>query len=284
MSFQEFYSIISPTLPMRKAPDCKSEVVSEGLFSESVHVLEEKGEWAYIKSLIDNYMGWVNKDGICLKKLPSDGVDVGVIDDGVVIVTTNRLAAHLYESPDIVYGPVITLPFESRLEVIDFKDDDSRWLEVLLPDARNAYVQRGDVKVYSSRMDFEQLCAFSRNFLGLPYTWGGRSSFGYDCSGFVQMLYRQMDVFLPRDSKDQFVCSKFRDKAVLELLAGDLIFFGSSEDPIRHVGMSLGGGRFIHTSAVAENMPFLRISNVSDPAWNGAGYYPFIAGRSPISS
>ena len=89
----------------------------------------------------------------------------------------------------------------------------------------------------------------------------------------------QMGVFLPRDSKDQFTFSGFKNRAVSDLLAGNLIFFGFSEDDIRHVGMSLGGEEFIHTSAVTENKPFLRISNVSDPAWSGAGYYPFLAGR-----
>ena len=150
MSCQTFYSIISPTLAMRKEPDGKSEVVSEGLFSESVHVLEEKGKWANIKTLLDDYTGWVRKEGICTTELPYAPSDV-------VKVTTSWLAAHLYGCPDTVYGPILTLPFESRLEIIDFKEDGSRWLEVLLPDARRVFIQRGDVTVDEGRMPLEQL-------------------------------------------------------------------------------------------------------------------------------
>lgn len=272
MSCQIFHTIISPTLAMRKAPNSDSEVVSEGFFSEKVHVFEEKAEWANIKTLLDGYIGWVKKEGLC----PAAPVHA---EENAVKVTTNRLAAHLYGRPDTVYGPVLTLPFESRLEVVNDKHDGSRWLEVSLPDSRRCYIQRGDVTEGDGRLDLDQLCVFSRNFLGLPYTWGGRSSFGYDCSGFVQMLYRQMDVFLPRDSKDQFNFTGFKNRAVSNLCPGDLIFFGYTEDCIQHVGMALGGGEFIHTSAVTENKPFLRISNISDPAWGGNGYYPFLAGR-----
>lgn len=274
MSDQTCYSIIFPVLTMRKAAESNAEVVSEGLFSEAVHVLEEAGDWVNIRTLIDSYTGWVKKEGICLVKSPY------ALDGNVEIASVRRLSAHLYREKDTVRGPILTLPFESRLEVIDFKDDGSRWLEVVLPDSRKAYIQRGDVAVGKSLMNASQVCEFSHKFLGLPYTWGGRSSFGYDCSGYVQMLYRQMGKFLPRDSKDQFIFEGFEDKAVSDLSAGDLIFFGHSSDSIRHVGMSLGEGKFIHTSAVTENKPFLRISDVNDPEWSGTGYYPFLAGRS----
>jgi hypothetical protein len=49
----------------------------------------------------------------------------------------------------------------------------------------------------------EETLAFSKNFIGLPYTWGGTSSYGVDCSGFVQMLFKEMGVLLPRNSRDQ---------------------------------------------------------------------------------
>lgn len=265
-----FHYVIHPTLNMRKSPKSKSEVVSQALFSEEIALLEESGEWCKIKTLIDDYTGWTLKTGICSKKTPFP-------NDKLVI--TNRLATHIYEHPDTIYGPILTLPFESRLSVIDYKNDDSRWLSVELLDARKAFVQRGDIGVLATKMNEKDLCLFSQEFLGLPYTWGGRSSFGYDCSGFVQMLYRQMGVSLPRDSKDQFVASGFKGLSVNDLSSGDLVFFGSSKEQIQHVGMSLGGGRFIHTSAVTENKPFLRISSIEDPAWNGSGYYPYLAGR-----
>jgi Cell wall-associated hydrolases (invasion-associated proteins) len=68
----------------------------------------------------------------------------------------------------------------------------------------------------------------SKRFLELPYTWGGRSSFGYDCSGFVQMLYRQMGIFIPRDAIDQMHWEKFTPIPIEEAQLGDLYFLGPS--------------------------------------------------------
>ncbi|MCH9717001.1 MAG: C40 family peptidase, partial [Gammaproteobacteria bacterium] len=52
-------------------------------------------------------------------------------------------------------------------------------------------------------MTKDEMIFLSQKFLGCPYTWGGRSSFGFDCSGFVQMLYKEMGICLPRDSGPQ---------------------------------------------------------------------------------
>ena len=267
---KDTHYVIKSILEMRKEPESRSEVVSQGIFSEEVKILEEKSDWVRIMTLVDHYSGWTKKEGICTRSSPYGK------EEAVAIVTVNRLSAHLYEGSDTIYGPILTLPFESRLAVIDF---NSRWLTAVLPDGRKAFIQRGDITQNHHFLEKKTIGDFSRKFLGLPYTWGGRSSFGYDCSGFVQMLYRQMGIFLPRDSQDQFTASSFVESSIEALEAGDLLFWGYSKDQIRHVGLALGEGYFIHTSAVTENMPYIRISHIHDKAWNGSGYYPFLAGR-----
>ena len=122
------------------------------------------------------------------------------------------------------------------------------------------------------------MCSLSLNFLNLPYTWGGRSSFGYDCSGFVQMLYRQMGLYIPRDTKDQISWEKFKSIPIEDLSTGDLIFFGIDKDKIRHVGLYLGDQKFIH-STVAENAPYIHISSLRDADWNGPGRFAYRAAR-----
>lgn len=266
-----FHTVVSPILEMRKSPQGDTEVVSQALFSEEIKILEEKGEWTKISTTIDNYEGWAKRAGIGSKNAPY------LEQENYTLLTTDRLSAHLYAVPDTVYGPMLTLPFESKLLCPNFID--SRWLSVELPDGSQAFVQSGDVSIGNKQLKMPEIEAFSQRFLGLPYTWGGRSSFGYDCSGFVQMLYRQMGIFLPRDAKDQFLFSELTDCSLSSLNLGDLIFFGFAPDQIRHVGLSLGENRFIHTSAVTENQPYLRISSLNDPAWNGTGYYPFLAGK-----
>ncbi|MCP5492677.1 MAG: C40 family peptidase [Chlamydiales bacterium] len=90
---------------------------------------------------------------------------------------------------------------------------------------------------------------FSQKFLGLLYIWGGRSSFGYDCSGFVQMLYSQIGIKLQRDAKQQILDSRLQSIKIDELKLGDLIFFGKSDQRIMHVGMYIGNEQFIHATA-----------------------------------
>ena len=269
-----YHTIISPVSEMRKLPNPFSEVVSQAIFAEDVQIMEEVGDWLKIKTTMDEYTGWVQKKNVHSLTIP-------YIDSASPYVIVNRLSAHVYDRPDIIYGPLLTLPFESRLKATD-PNDDPRWLKVLLPNGQIAFIQKGDIKSHIANTTFtmQQIANFSQNFLGLPYTWGGRSSFGYDCSGFVQMLYRQMGISLPRDSKDQFVFNGLCCQQIAQLTPGDLIFFGLAENQIRHVGFALGEGKFIHTSAVTENKPYVRISHINDPAWGGsAAHYPFVAGK-----
>jgi gamma-D-glutamyl-L-lysine dipeptidyl-peptidase len=146
----------------------------------------------------------------------------------------------------------------------------------VLPDGQVGYIQNGDIVLESPISHKGDLVPFSQQFLGLPYTWGGRSSFGYDCSGFVQMLYSQIGVDLQRNSGQQILDPRLQKISRDDLELGDLIFFGKSEQRIMHVGMYIGEGNFIHSSA-RECRPWLRMSSLSDPEWCGssAAYYPY---------
>lgn len=269
-----FYYVNSPVTNMREHPQHESEIVSQVYFSEEVHILEAVTNWTKIKNVADSYQGWIQNNSI-FSKVNSFSSDLSSI-----VVKVSRCAAHLYGVQDTVYGPILTLPFDSKLQVLGplALESNSRWIKMLLIDGREAYIQRGDVTFSQTLLNKDQMCALSLQFLGLPYTWGGRSSFGYDCSGFVQMLYRQMGVSLPRDTKDQIHSEGFEAVALSSLLPGDLIFFGLAEDKIRHVGMNVGGDKFIHAT-VAENRPYIRFSHLADPEWNGSGKLIYSAAR-----
>jgi gamma-D-glutamyl-L-lysine dipeptidyl-peptidase len=265
-----FFYIISPVADMRENPDIDSQIVSQAYFSEQVRVLEDQDEWAKIETCVDKYAGWIQKDDLYMRD------DLFLPDSTNLIAKVTRRAAHAYDFEDTVFGPEITLPFESQLRVIEPLDiaSKSRWLKVAMPDDSEVYIQRGDIQLNPGLISREEMCTLSKEFLGLPYTWGGRSSFGYDCSGFVQMLYRQMGIFLPRDSKDQVKSSLFVETSLSQLQPGDLIFFGLEEGKIRHVGMYLGDDQFIH-STVAENQPYIRISQLSSSEWSGGGRFKY---------
>ncbi len=266
-----FHYVSVPVTNMRSEPNDASAIVSQAYFSEEVHVIEEKSAWIRIETNIDHYQGWVKSDQLCHKQN-------NFYKNGVATAKIHRCMAHLYSVPDTIYGPMLTLPFESVLQILDDPGQNSRWIHVLTVDGYEAFIQRGDITFNHSLMTRDEMVSLSHRFLGLPYTWGGRSSFGYDCSGFVQMLYRQMGVYLPRDSKDQVKWEGLTPIEIHEMQPGDLLFFGLSEDQIRHVGMYIGSDQFIHAT-VAENAPYIHISNVSNPEWNGSGKWVYRTAR-----
>lgn len=268
-----FFYVSTPVIDMREQASENSEMASQAYYTEQVNILEETPEWLKIETVIDHYQGWIKNRGLCKRETAF------LSNPTSVIAKVNRCAAHLYDREDTVYGPILTLPFDSRLEVLEPKgESNSRWIKVALVDGREAFIQRGDVTLNSDLLDRIKICSLSMKFLNLPYTYGGRSSFGYDCSGFVQMLYRQMGLHLPRDSKDQINWEKFKSIPIEDLSAGDLIFFGLDKDKIRHVGLYLGDQKFIHSN-VAENRPYILISSLTDAEWNGSGRFAYHAAR-----
>ena len=81
-----------------------------------------------------------------------------------------------------------------------------------------------------------------------------------DCSGFVQMLMREMGVQFPRNSRNQAISSCLIPIERENLQAGDLVFFG--EGKITHVGLYLGNDEFIH-AGVRDIGPMVSISTLS---------------------
>lgn len=279
-SMAMFYYVNQPVAEMREGPAANSEIVSQAYFSEEVSPCEESGlssnvsgEWMKIQTKVDGYKGWVKRSSVCMRKNPYPL-------SGDIVARVNRCAAHLYDKEDTIYGPIMTLPFESRLVLMKKEQEHTqdRWIKVCLPDGREGYIQRGDISFDCSPLSKQKMCELAERFLNLPYTWGGRSSFGYDCSGFVQMLYRQMHILIPRDSKDQIRWEKFSPVSMDQLSPGDCIFFGLAKDNIRHVGLYVGDGKFIHAT-VAENAPYIHKSSLSSSEWNGNGRFVYREAR-----
>lgn len=112
---------------------------------------------------------------------------------------------------------------------------------------QDSYVKSDFIGVSQTRQDLVQL---SKNYLGIPYQWGGTSPNGFDCSGFTQFLMKQNGLQIPRTAGDQYLkCSKIDS---LNAQCGDLIFF-KNENKISHVGMVISKKgesiRMIHASS-----------------------------------
>lgn len=243
-----FY-VNDPVVNVRAEPTRASRITSSGIFSEKVFMEKDVEDWAYIR-LSDQSEGWVPKASLVKRDKPYNPS-----------LCISRLAAHVYGVQDTEFGPIKTLPYGAKLQAVE--PLGLRWIAIVLPDGQEGFVQKGDVEPESELHHKSELVAFSQKFLGLPYTWGGRSSFGYDCSGFVQMLYGQIRILLPRNSHQQVVDSRFKTIRMEELEPGDLIFFGKDEGHIGHVALYLGNGQCIHAT-VREEKPWIRISTLSD--------------------
>ena len=102
----------------------------------------------------------------------------------------------------------------------------------------------------------------AERYLGVPYVWGGASPSGFDCSGLVMYVYAQLGIDLPH-----FAAAQFRDGRHVrmdQLRRGDLVFF----DDLNHVGIYVGGGRFIHAPHTGDHV---RISSLSS-GWYAENY------------
>jgi len=260
--------VIQPVVNMFSKPSAEVDVVSQAILGTKVHVLQKEGEWAEIQTP-DSYTGWVCL--VAIRPLAA-GTDYAV--EGRTL-TTVSLRTHLYPVASVTRrAPVMTVPFETRLEVIEERpEENGRWIGVRLPDGSSAWLQRGDVSFDLKTMEIRELVGLSKRFLGLPYTWGGTSSFGFDCSGFTQMLCRRGGVGIPRDAQPQAHWEGMTKVEKDNLQPGDLLYFGSSIEKVTHAGFYIGDGEFIHSTT--NQHPVLQISRLADEHWIGL----FVAAR-----
>ncbi len=108
----------------------------------------------------------------------------------------------------------------------------------------------------------QQLRNEIRHWKYTPYQWGGDSRKGTDCSGLVMSVYKYVfGIRLPRSTNDQIRTGTYVSQRKLQ--AGDLVFFMLPEK-IRHVGIYLGKGEFVHTSS-SKNVI---ISHIGDAYWH----------------
>ncbi len=186
--------------PVRADKTDKAEIVTEMLYGESADILEVINNWTKIKMHYDGYEGWIDTKQITL-----------VTDDFLT-----KRKTHL-----------VTEPFQSRV-MESGKMLLSMGSEVSF---ETVHAQRGATIRQS-------IVETAKEFLNVPYLWGGKSFFGVDCSGFTQLVLKVHDIKYPRDAYQQGEVGEPLS-FIEEAQPGDLAFFENSEGRIIHVGFML---------------------------------------------
>ncbi len=223
-------------IPMRKEPDETSEMVNQVLFGESFSILEELKpvNQSLIRLHHDNYDGWVNSNGI-YKLSDIDWESLNKLPFRVSHEIISQVEPCTNTDPAIKIGCGSILRISSPEKTIIGHS------EYLIP----------KIPLNDPSKTRENLVKNGLKLLSLPYLWGGRGGFGFDCSGLCQNLYRQVGIEIPRDASVQAKLGhsvNFID----EVMPGDLAFFDNEEGNIIHVGMILGEGKILHASGMVK--------------------------------
>jgi hypothetical protein len=248
--------VLLPVANMYSKPSEDADVVSQAIYGSNVGLVERREGWARIRTA-DDYTGWTPLSALLPGKAYAAGGRVAEVES---------LFAHIYREASVTaHAPLLTVPFETKLEVL--AQTEERWIQVRLPGGRPGWVQAGDIAFDAKPIGIPETIEFSKRFLGLPYTWGGTSSFGYDCSGFAQMLMRRRGFVMPRDAQPQADWSGAAAVERNDLKPGDLLYFGESAKKITHTGVYVGDGKFI--DATTWQTPVVQIDDLKDPHWSG---------------
>ncbi len=235
---------------VRRTRDGLAEQITQMLIGEAVRVLEDRGYWSLVRAERDGYVGWTRTAAVQL----SDRKAVRAYQKSANVLVRVGLAP-AFDRPSRRALQVGALPFAAALPMVETRRG---WAAIRLPDDRVWWVKAADLLPLSDRPKPNAAgMAFTldliKPFVGTPYLWGGRSPYGYDCSGLAQTFWGFMGVQIPRDADQQFRTGKIvKGKP----RPGDLLFFGGDDSDlndqrhqrITHVVISLGGDELIHAN------------------------------------
>lgn len=255
---------------VRCEADAASELVTQALMNVPVIAGETYNDWTHV--MLSDYEGWIR----------SEQLESSIVPSFMQVSDCCRSPLHLIAVVSATHAPLYrhmsgeetagTVYLSTALPVLDTSQDEH--VQVALPCEQTAWLERSalvlrppelSAGIYP-RQPVSVVTGYARQFLGVPYLWGGTSWEGIDCSGLVQLCYRMGGYMLPRDADQQH---DFLPQAVSrdEMQEGDLIFFGSKA--ITHVALALNGHEYIHAEGQNYNRVVISSFNPRDEH-----YYP----------
>lgn len=273
-----------PANYMRSRPDYESSLENQALMGTPVEILDSSGYWLKIRTP-EPYVAWATNLGIVRMDSLALAEYIAAPKYICTAVWTDVLASPSKNADRIcglVAGDLLRISCGDNGKPLKSRG----FVGVMLPSGKKGFVSGSSVSEFSVWADTVQaapdnIISTAMSFNGTPYMWGGASSYGLDCSGLVRLVYFLNGILLHRNASQQAEEGEGIDiddlrasiimadrsaadasasvgsgdgclKGLDALRKGDLLFFGKiGEDGrkrISHVGIYVGGGRFIHAS------------------------------------
>ncbi len=197
-----------------KEPSSYSEVTSQILYGEKFKIISKNKNWIKVKTISDNYVGYVK--------------NLRFIDNLYPSYKVYNIKAKIFKKPNL--GTNKWLSFGSKLPVIE---ENKNYIKI----ERNKWIKKKDIK----KIDHveKNFIKVFKKFLNIKYKWGGKTYRGIDCSALLQIFFVYNNSFYPRDTRDQIKYSKENLKKK-KFQRGDIIFWKG------HVAICLNSKKLIH--------------------------------------
>jgi len=234
---------------IRTGPGHSAEMSTQAILGTPVRLLKKKGTWLLVQTP-DRYIGWVDDDALSL----TDSM-------GLESWKGSRRAIYLPLS-GAGFDPVTNQAVTDLVagSILKLKEISTSGATAEMPDGRQIKLRADEYSDFDSWKQrpgpsADTVIGCAKMLTGRPYLWGGTSSKGVDCSGFVKTVYFLNGIILARDASLQFRHGAYTDpnNGYKSLKPGDLVFFGrkaSGDKPARatHVGLYMGDGAYINSS------------------------------------
>ncbi len=265
--------VTASSLRLRASPSTNSKTLAYASQNEVVVLLGKTGSWyKVLYNLTEGYMhqdylavstvknvelgyGNVNYSSVNMRTGPGTSYRaIGKSSQGdlAYIVGFNNQWYKVIWNDEICYirSDYLTLteaPYENRASSkspLFFRRGASTGTPVSASALRNSANYIGS----DTSSKAEKIIATAKKYIGVPYLWGGESPSGFDCSGYVQYVFKVHGISLNRTAETQYKHGSYVSKSNLK--PGDLVFFQNTyKAGISHVGIYIGDGKFIHASS-----------------------------------